>query len=274
MHGPADQVKPTSAPLLLAALLAAACAWPSAAQQAAPATAPASASTVLAPASATAAWTAVPALAPFNARYRVTRDGKELGDATLNLVSLPDHRWRIDLRIEATRGLYGIAGLDMQQSTVFDTPNDVFRPLSQSTVRKALFTRKQVTGIYDWSKGMAQWTGDLKKNRRAPVPLRAGDMNGLLINLALLRDVVPGATLQYRFVEYGRAKDQQFQVSTAREPQVVDDLAYQALRVDRVRGGGDSTTFWVVEAVPTPIRIVQVDDEDTYELQLIDYQEA
>ena len=99
-------------------------------------------------------------------------------------------------------------------------------------------------------------------------------MNGLLINLALLRDVVPGATLQYRFVEYGRAKDQQFQVSMAREPQVVDDLAYQALRVDRVRGGGDSTTFWVVEAVPTPIRIVQVDDEDTYELQLIDYQEA
>jgi len=279
MPCPADQVKPATAPLMFAAFLAAACAWPSAAQQqaapaAAPSAAPAPASTAAAPAAAAVAEAAVPALAPFNARYRVTRDGKELGDATLNLVSLPDHRWRIDLRIEATRGIYGIAGLDMQQSTVFDTPNDVFRPLSQSTVRKALFTRKQVTGIYDWSKGLAQWTGDLKKNRRAPVPLRAGDMNGLLINLALLRDVAPGATLQYRFVEYGRAKDQQFQVSMSREPQVVDDLAYQALRVDRVRGGGDSTTFWVVEAVPTPIRIVQVDDEDTYELQLIDYQEA
>jgi hypothetical protein len=217
---------------------------------------------------------AVPVLVPFNARYRVTRDGKTLGDATLNLVSLPDQRWRIDLRIEATRGLMGLAGLDLQQSTVFDTHDDVLRPLSQSTVRKALFTRKQVTGTYDWSTGVARWTGDLKKNRREPVPLHKGDMNGLLINLAVLRDAAPGATLQYRFVEYGRAKDQQFLVSPAREPQVVDDLAYQALRVERVRGGNNGTTFWVVEAVPTPIRIVQRDDEDTYELQLIDYQEA
>ena len=34
-------------------------------------------------------------------------------------------------------------------------------------------------------------------------------------------------------------------------------------------------TFWVVEAVPTPIRILQRDDDgDTLELRLIDYQEA
>ncbi|MCC8363957.1 DUF3108 domain-containing protein [Lysobacter sp. A6] len=271
MPGPTDQVKTAPAPLLLAALLAAACAWPAAAQQ----TVPVPATSAAAPATtAPLPEAAVPALVPFNARYRVTRDGKTLGDATLNLVSLPDQRWRIDLRIEATRGLMGLAGLDLQQSTVFDTHEEVLRPLSQSTVRKALFTRKQVTGTYDWSTGVARWTGDLKKNRREPVPLRKGDMNGLLINLAVLRDAAPGATLQYRFVEYGRAKDQQFLVSPAREPQVVDDLAYQALRVERVRGGNNGTTFWVVEAVPTPIRIVQHDDEDTYELQLIDYQEA
>jgi len=274
-------VKPASAPLLFAAVFAASCAWLFASQQAvaqqaapaiaAPATTPAPATTSAAPVAAEAP---APALVPFNARYRVTRDGKALGDATLNLVSLSDDRWRIDLRIEATRGLMSLAGLDLQQSTVFDTPNDVFRPLSQSTVRKALFTRKQITGTYDWSTGLARWTGDVKKTRRAPVPLHAGDMNGLLINLAVLRDAAPGATLQYRFVDDGRARDQQYHVSTAREPQTVDDLAYDALRVERVRGAGNATTFWVVEAVPTPIRILQHDDDGTFELQLIDYQEV
>jgi hypothetical protein len=44
--------------------------------------------------------------------------------------------------------------------------------------------------------------------------------------------------------------------------------------VERVRGAGNATTFWVVEAVPTPIRIVQHDDDGTFELQLVDYQEA
>jgi len=214
------------------------------------------------------------ALVPFHARYLVYRGGKPLGEATLQLVPLADDRWRIDLRIEATRGLMGLAGLDLQQSTVFEAPGDQLRPLSQSTVRKALFSRKQITGTYDWTHHAARWTGDVKKTRRAPVPLRDGDLNGLLINLAVLRDAAPGATLQYRFVDDGRARDQQYVVAAARESQVVDDLSYNAMRVERVRGGGEATTFWVVEAVPTPIRIVQHDDDGVIELQLIDYQEA
>ena len=214
-------------------------------------------------------------LSPFHARYAVYRDGKPLGDATLQLVPLEAARWRVDLHIEATRGLLGFAGLDLQQSTIFESDGSAYRPLSQSTVRKALLGKRTTTGTYDWSQGAARWTGDLKKTRRAPVALREGDMSGLLINLAVLRDAVPGATLQYRYVEAGRAREQQYHVATQREPQSVDELSYDALRVERVRGGSDATTFWVVEAVPTPIRILQRDDDgDTLELRLIDYQEA
>ena len=215
------------------------------------------------------------ALVPFNARYAVFRDGKPLGDASLQLVALDAPRWRVDLHIEATRGLMGLAGLDLQQSTLFDVDGAEYRPLSQSTVRKALFGKRKATGVYDWRKGAARWTGDVKKTRRNAVPLRAGDMSGLLINLAVLRDASPGATLHYRFVDEGRARDQLYQVAALREPQQVDDLSYAALRVDRVRSGDETTTFWVVEAVPTPIRILQRDDDgETLELRLIDYQEV
>lgn len=247
----------TTAPLLLAAaLVAGVVAWPVAGQEPPPTAEP-----------------AVHALFPFNARYAVFRGGKPLGDATLDLAQAGG-RWRIDLRLEATHGLMSLANIDIEQSTVFDEVAGTFRPLSQSTVKKALFSRKQVTGTYDWAQGQARWTGDVKKTRRAPVPLKAGDMNALLINLAVLRDAAPGATLHYRFVDDGRARDQEYRVAAAREAQVVDDLAYAALRVERVHGTGVGMTFWVVESVPTPIRIVRHDDEDgDIELRLIAYEE-
>jgi hypothetical protein len=240
------------------------------------------AQTLPAPPSTTAAPAVAPIapisreLAPFHARYAVFRDGKQMGDATLQLVSLEKARWRVDLRIEATRGLLGLAGLDLQQSTLFDLADTRYRPLTQSSVRKVLFGKRVVTGVYDWPQGSAHWTGDVKKTRRVPVALREGDMSGLLINLAVLRDAVPGAVLHYRFVDEGRARDQQYRVAVTREPQTVDDLAYDALRVDRLRASGEeATTFWVVEAVPTPIRILQRDDDgELLELRLIDYQEA
>ena len=214
-------------------------------------------------------------LVPFVATYAVFRDGKPFGDATLQLVPLERARWRVDLRIDANRGLLGIAGLNLQQSTLFDVAGTQYRPLTQSTVRKALFGKRIATGTYDWTRNAAQWTGDVKKKRAAPVALRAGDMSGLLINLAVLRDAAPGATLHYRFVDEGRAREQQYVVAPVREPQTVDDLAYDAMRVDRVRAGGETTTLWVVEGVPTPIRILQrEDDGSAVDLRLIDYKEA
>ena len=173
------------------------------------------------------------------------------------------------------KGLAGLAGLNAQQSTVFDEVNGTYRPLAQSTVRKVLFTRKQTTGTYDWSAGRATWTGDVKKTRRAPVALQPGDMSGLLINLAVIRDARPGATLQYRFVDDGRARPQQYVVSTRTEPMTVDELHYDALRVDRVQSGAEQTSIWVAEGVPTPIRILQRENgEDTYDLRLIEYKGA
>ena len=128
-------------PLLLTACLALA------AGSAIAQVAPASTTTSLAPIAAEAP---VQALTPFDARYAVYRDGKPLGDASLQLVSVGQARWRVDLRIEATRGLMGLAGLDLQQSTLFDVAGDRYRPLSQSSDRKALFGKRMATGTYDW----------------------------------------------------------------------------------------------------------------------------
>jgi hypothetical protein len=63
-------------------------------------------------------------------------------------------------------------------------------------------------------------------------------------------------------------------VAPQREPQSVEDIGYDAMRVSRVRAGGDDnqTVLWVVEGVPTPIRILQREGgEDALDLRLVDY---
>jgi hypothetical protein len=211
------------------------------------------------------------ALAPFVASYSVYRDGRAMGDATLKLVRLEGDRWRVDLGIRGTRGLVGLVGLNLQQSTLFDVVDGRYRPLSQSTVRKALFGARKTTGVYDWPHARAQWQGDVKKTRRDAVALQPGDMSGLLINLAVLRDATPGALLHYRFVDDGRVRAHEYVVGETREPVEVDGLGYSAMRVTRAKGGGESTTLWVTEGVPMPVRIVTRDDEDEIDLRLVDY---
>lgn len=215
--------------------------------------------------------TAAAALEPFIAQYEVYRNGSRLGVATMQLSSSGNDRWRIDLVMRGT-GLMRVAGINAEQSTVFDTVGETYRPLSQATLRRAVFMRRRSTGVYDWSTRQARWQGDVKETRRAPVPLQPGDMSGLLINLAVIRDAHPGRTLQYRFVDGGRVREQRYTVATEPEPVTVDGMSYSALRVTRVQDDAEKTAIWVVEGVPTPVRILQHDDgEDTYDLRLIEY---
>lgn len=211
-------------------------------------------------------------LSPFVARYEADYHGKPAGDATLALVRESDPRWRVDLGIHGRRGMLGVLGLNVQQSTVFDAIDGRYRPLSQSTVRKGLFLGKTATGVYDWARGTAQWTGDLKDRHKQPVALQPGDMSGLLINLAIVRDARPGAVLHYRFVEGGRVRDHVYQVADMPETIAVGGIDFAALRVARTNSGGDETVVWVAEGVPTPVRILQREDgEDAVDLRLMEY---
>ncbi len=212
------------------------------------------------------------ALEPFVASYEVYRNGKPVGDATMQVVKSVDARWRIDLGIRGTRGLAGMTGINIEQSTLFDVEGSNYRPLSQSTVRRALFSGRNVVGVYDWNANTARWQGDVKKTRRGAIALQAGDMSGLLINLAIVRDAAPGKALRYRFVDDGRVRDHEYVIAQQQESMVVDELSYNAMRVNRVQSGAEETILWVASGVPTPIRILQRENgQDSLDLRLIEY---
>jgi len=224
------------------------------------------------PAAVDAGVPQAPVLEPFFATYEAHYQGKPAGNASMQLVRNSDGQWRIDLSIIGDRGLAGMTRLKIEQSTVFDTSGGQFRPLSQSTVRKALLFDKRATGTYDWTKMQAHWDGAIKKDRTRPLQLQPGDMSALLLNLAIMRDARPGATLQYRLVDVGRARAHTYQVSTEPEIMAVGDMSYDALRVARTDKPGDETVLWVANGVPTPIRILQrKDGEDEIDLRLVEY---
>lgn len=211
-------------------------------------------------------------LQPFVATYDAHNAGKLAGTADMRLAREATH-WRIELDITGNRGLARLVKLDIDQETVFDEREGRYRPLSQLTVRNALFFGRKVHGAYDWGRREAHWTGDIKEERRAPVALHDGDMSGLLINLAIVRDAEPGRTLRYRFVDGGRVREHEYAVALESENVEVDGLAYDALRVSRTNGGNDETIFWVARGVPTPVRILQRENgEDAIDLRLTAYQ--
>ena len=215
---------------------------------------------------------AAPALHPFVAQYQVFNHGHSLGTATMQVVALDHGRWRVDLTMKGG-GLLRITGLNLQQSTVFDVVDGRYRPLGQSTVKRAFLSTRKSTGGYDWATRSAQWSGDVKDTRRAPVPLQDGDMSGLLINLAIIRDAKPGAALHYRFVDDGRAREQDYVVAMQTQAIQVGDLSFDALRVDRGNAGSEQTSVWVAAGVPTPLRMLQTENGETgLDLVLVGYQ--
>jgi hypothetical protein len=212
----------------------------------------------------------VRALSPFTADYEVYSNGSKLGNATMRLERVAGGNWRIDLDMRGS-GLVRLTGLRMRQTTVFASDGVHYRPLHQVTTRRTLFSDRTRTGTYDWDAGVATWTGDLKESRRDPIALREGDLDALLIDLAVVRDARPGKTLHYRYVDGGRSREHTYVAASDPVSVEIDGLGYSATKVERVEGN-DRTEVWVARGVPTPVRILQLEDgEDSTDLRLVGY---
>lgn len=212
---------------------------------------------------------AAPALAvePFTATYEAWYEGDRQGDGVMRLAPAGDGRWTYSLDVRGTAGMAAIAGADLSQSTTFDLVDGQWRPLSGSDSSKLLFKSSTRKASYDWSRGEARWTGDVKPERAGPVELRAGDMDAMLLNLALARDVAAGKPLNYRLVENGRAKVHAYKV-VGTEQVTADGRQHEATKV--VRTDDDKQTVaWIVKGMPVPVRILQRDEgRDKLDLRL------
>lgn len=205
--------------------------------------------------SAFPAW----AVKPFVAEYQATMKGVK-ADAQLVLASAGGNRWNYTLSIENPLGV-------VRQTTVFEERGDAWRPLSGADITQMLMKKSQKNATYDWSRREARWNGDVKPDRMGPVKLQDGDLDALMLNLAIVRDVAAGKPLNYRMVDNGSAREQTYQ-QLGKETITVAGKAQSATKISR-SSDGKQVIVWVVEGLPVPARILQRDDgKDALDLVL------
>ncbi|MCO5054716.1 DUF3108 domain-containing protein [Thermomonas sp.] len=199
------------------------------------------------------------AIQPFSADYDASWKGVQ-ADAKITLSSAGGDRWRYELSISNRLG-------SARQMTLFDERDGSFRPLSGVDTVQVLFKKSRIETTYDWTRLEARWSGNVKPDRAGPVPLRDGDMDGMLLNLAIVRDVTANRPLNYRLVDNGSARAQSYRVLGTEQITV----AGQPRTATKVMRGDDrkQVIVWIVAGLPTPARILQrKDGKDEMELTL------
>lgn len=212
-------------------------------------------------AAALLALASAPALAikPFTADYQASYMGLQ-GKGRMTLESQGDDRWKYTLSI-------GSNGIQLNQSTVFEDRDGKWRPLSGTDSSLLLIKKTDKTATYDWNSGVATWSGDVKPERAGPVKLQPGDVDALLLNLELARDVADGKPLNYRMVEDGRVKELTYKV-VGKENVTVGGASKPATKVVYTSGNKE-TVAWVVNGLPVPARILQrKDGKDEIDLRI------
>ena len=205
---------------------------------------------------ASPAW----AVKPFSADYQATVKGAIQANANMRLSSVGGDRWSYELSVNSP-----IASV--RQTTVFEDKNGSWRPLSGIDSTQMLLKKSQKNATYDWATGEARWTGNVKPDRMGPVALKAGDVDAMLLNLAIVRDVAAGKSLTYRMVDNGVARQQVYQnlgqenITVAGKPAIATKVARNS--------DNKQITVWVVEGLPVPARILQQDNgKDALDLVL------
>jgi len=214
----------------------------------------------LAMAIAMPAFAAQPAtLKPFTATYQANYMGLH-GTGTMTLAPSGGDRWKYSLEIDS-------AIAQLSQNTVFEADGGKWKPLSNSDSSMLLIKKSSKQATYDWSRKEARWSGDVKPDRAGPVPLRGGDLDAMLVNLAIPRDVAAGRPLDYRMVDDGRAKQLSYEIA-GQDTIQVGGKPQPATKVSRT-DGNKQTVIWVVRGLPVPARILQRrDGKDEMDLQL------
>jgi len=187
------------------------------------------------------------ALAPFQAQYQASYMGMQ-ANGTMTLAQEGAGKWRYSLKVKNQLA-------DLGQSTVFEEADGRLRPLTSQDSSVLLVKKRNVQANYNWNTRQATWTGDLKPDRRGPVALKAGDMDALLINLAIARDLAAGKPLTYRMVDEGRIKQMTYRV-VGKEQITVDGRSHEATKVSRVDGNKELIA-WIVPQYPVPARLLQ-----------------
>ncbi|HUD40441.1 MAG TPA: DUF3108 domain-containing protein [Dokdonella sp.] len=197
-----------------------------------------------------------PPLQPFHAEYSVSRNGSELGSATLELDAEGDGVWAFRSRTQGTQGLAKVAGLDVTEQSRLRWRNERLESTAYEYRQDALLKKRTRRGAFDWDRGEVQMS-DQDHTRRYRLP--AGTLDRHAVTLAIAADLARGASaLDYpvagmdgiETLHYARQGEEAVHVPAGE---------FRAVRVSREHGPRVSTSWFAASIGWLPVQIEQVD---------------
>lgn len=194
---------------------------------------------------------------PFHADYIVSRNGKDMGKATLDLRNA-GNGWEFRSETHGTSGMAALLGVDIQENSTFTWNANQPECLTYSYSQKALKSRR--TSITcDWRSKLANVDDN---GKAANVALASPAMDRHLVALALMADLKAGASaLSYPVIEKDQVSDQRY-VQSGHETVSLGSMNVDAVKVSRDRGTDSKrqTTYWFAPKRDwLPVQIEQVE---------------
>lgn len=192
-----------------------------------------------------AALPAFAQVAPVNATYTANYMGMS-ATGKMTVASIGGGKYRTMLSVNNKLGF-------SNQVTVFDEQGGNLRPLSSVDNSRFMGKNIESKATYDWGSGIATWDGaNVSDDKKGPARMSAGDMDALLVNLAIVRDVNAGRPMNYRLLENGKASTMRYTVA-GKETLTIGGKQVTATKV--VSNASKPVTLWVAPGYSVPVRI-------------------
>lgn len=209
-------------------------------------------------------------VAPFSATYEVRRNGDVLGEATLRLAR-EGGEWRFSTVTRGTRGMAGIAGVRIDESSRFRYLDGRPETIAYAYRQKTRFNARERSAEVDAAAGRITLRN---RDARHEVPYVAGVVDRQLATIALMQAVAGGRRGVLRLRVAGRqAVEAQAWAIGASEAVAGAGSGERGWRIERRRddGGGRRTVLWLdTDRGHLPLRIEQhEDDGETIEMRLL-----
>lgn len=152
-------------------------------------------------------------LRPYFAHYDVYRNGKLLGTSTSVLSREQDGKWFYRVSTEATKGLGGLLGGEINESARFTVEAGVLKSEHYDLEQKVAFSKTRRSVDFDW---VAKRASGKNQKKDWQMALQGDETDRLSANIRIRQQLAAGETqLSFRTIEKGELKIRDFEVHAA-----------------------------------------------------------
>lgn len=210
-----------------------------------------------------------PAATRFVADYEVYRNGSLLGEATISVTPGTGGSWQMSTITRGTAGLAAVTAARIEETSTFQREGGRIETRSYRYRQKVAFKER----VRSLQVDPARQTITLNhRDAESIQPYAAGVLDRQILTLALMDAVAAGRRGDLRFTVADRLAVQEQVWRVAARVRLTTALgSMTATRMERIRESADGkdTRVWLAQDKGwIPVRILQVDDDETIEMRI------